>query len=47
MTIDINSIQINDSRKTVLANEFQKPYFQQIKLFLNKEKSEGKTIFPE
>jgi uracil-DNA glycosylase len=42
-----NSIQIDDSRKTLLADEFQKPYFTAIKQFLQKEKAEGKTIFPE
>jgi uracil-DNA glycosylase len=47
MSIDINTIQMDDSRKMMLIDEFQKPYFQQIKSFLQKEKSEGKTIFPE
>jgi uracil-DNA glycosylase len=47
MPIEVNSIQIEESRKERLANEFQKPYFAQIKEFLKKEKSEGKTIFPE
>ena len=47
MSVDINSIQICDSRKAVLADEFQNPYFEQIKQFLQKEKAEGKTIFPE
>ena len=41
------TVQIEESRKTVLADEFQKPYFQQIKAFLQKEKAEGKIIFPE
>jgi uracil-DNA glycosylase len=44
--IDLNSIQIETSRKDALADEFQKPYFAEIKAFLQKEKAEGKTIFP-
>lgn len=47
MPVDVASIQIENSRKSILADEFQKPYFEQIKLFLQKEKAEGKTIFPE
>jgi uracil-DNA glycosylase len=47
MAIDINAIQIDPTRKAILADEFHKPYFEQIKLFLQKEKTEGKTIFPE
>ncbi|MDR0282579.1 MAG: hypothetical protein LBI53_04725 [Candidatus Peribacteria bacterium] len=40
MPVDITSIQIDESRKIILTDEFQKPYFQQIKTFLQKEKSE-------
>jgi uracil DNA glycosylase len=40
MTVDLNSIQMESSRKAVLADEFQKPYFAQIKMFLQKEKAE-------
>lgn len=47
MTIDTNSIQIHQSRKEVLVDEFQKPYFSEIKEFLTKEKNVGKIIFPE
>ena len=47
MSVDVNAIQIEESRKNVLQEEFQKPYFQQIKAFLQKEKAEGKIIFPE
>ena len=47
MTVDIQSIQIETSRKTLLADEFQKPYFAQIKTFLQKEKADWYTIFPE
>jgi hypothetical protein len=32
--------QIEDSRKKILRDEFQKPYFAEIKNFLQKEKSE-------
>jgi uracil-DNA glycosylase len=31
---------IEDSWKKILRNEFQKPYFTEIKSFLQKEKSE-------
>lgn len=40
-------VQIEESRKNILKEEFQKPYFSQIKEFLKKEKSNGKIIFPE
>lgn len=39
--------QIEESRKKQLRDEFQKPYFNQIKDFLVKEKSEWKTIYPQ
>jgi uracil DNA glycosylase len=32
--------QIEDSRKEMLRDEFQKPYFTEIKDFLQKEKAE-------
>ena len=38
--------QIESSWKEVLWDEFQKPYFNEIKNFLQKEKSEWKTIYP-
>ena len=47
MNINIQDIQIEESRKNILQEEFQKPYFAEIKTFLQKEKSEWKTIFPE
>ena len=37
---------IEDSWKKILRDEFQKPYFSEIKKFLQKEKSEWKTIYP-
>lgn len=47
MTIDIASIQMHESRKEVLQEEFQKPYFSWIKEQLKKEKQEGKIIYPQ
>ncbi|GHW02763.1 uracil-DNA glycosylase [candidate division SR1 bacterium] len=44
--IDISSIQIEESRKAILADEFCKQYFEDIKTFLKKEKSDGQTVFP-
>lgn len=38
--------QIEPSWKAVLAEEFQKPYFQKIKQTLVEEKQNGKTIYP-
>ncbi|HKL43989.1 MAG TPA: hypothetical protein VJ892_01790 [Candidatus Absconditabacterales bacterium] len=40
------SPKIEESRKKELQEEFQKPYFLEIKNFLKKEKNEGKTIYP-
>lgn len=37
---------INESWKAVLEEEFQKPYMNDLKEFLQKEKQEGKVIFP-
>gem|GEM_PF-2385410 len=47
MSVDIDSIQIDQSRKEVLKDEFQKPYFSQIKEFLTQERNNGKIIFPK
>ena len=38
--------QIESSRKKILRDEFQKPYFTEVKNFLQKEKSEWKVIYP-
>lgn len=38
--------QIESSWKEILWDEFQKPYFSEIKNFLQKEKAEWKTIYP-
>ena len=40
------NIQIEESWKTVLADEFEKPYFSELRQFLQNEKTSGKTIFP-
>lgn len=40
-------IQINESWKQALKDEFTKPYFQQIVAFLKTEKAAGKTIYPK
>jgi uracil-DNA glycosylase len=41
-----NAIQLDASWKAVLGDEFQKPYFQTLKAFLQTEKQKGKTIYP-
>ena len=41
------SIEIHESWKKVLSNEFEKPYFKDIKRFLIEEKKAGKVIFPK
>jgi uracil-DNA glycosylase len=40
-------IQINESWKQALKDEFTKPYFQQIVAFLKTEKAAGKIIYPK
>jgi uracil-DNA glycosylase len=40
-------IQINESWKQALKEEFHKPYFQQIVAFLKTEKAAGKIIYPK
>jgi uracil-DNA glycosylase len=37
---------IEESWKTVLWEEFQKPYFRELRAFLAAEKQQGKTIYP-
>ena len=39
-------VEIEASWKAVLADEFEQPYFQQIKAFLKQEIRQGKTIYP-
>lgn len=40
------TIQIHESWKVVLADEFEKPYFTELKRFLIQEKTSGKIIYP-
>ncbi|PRY53144.1 uracil-DNA glycosylase [Arcticibacter pallidicorallinus] len=37
---------INESWRAVLADEFEKPYMKNLRAFLQREKQEGKVIFP-
>ncbi|MFM2375504.1 MAG: hypothetical protein RLZZ165_601 [Bacteroidota bacterium] len=41
-----NTIQLDESWKSALQEEFNKPYFLALKAFLQKEKQAGKTIYP-
>ena len=47
MPITLDAIQIHDSRKTVLVDEFAKPYFADIKKFLLQEKELGHIVYPK
>lgn len=40
------NIQIEESWKTVLSDEFNKPYFSELRQFLQNEKAAEKTIYP-
>lgn len=42
----VSNVQIEEGWKQALAEEFQKPYFAEIKAFLLAEKQAGKTIYP-
>lgn len=44
---DIHDIQIDASWKTILADEFAKPYFTHIKEFLLQEKQAGHIVYPK
>lgn len=39
-------VQIEESWRTVLQDEFQKPYFPLIKQFIVAQKAKGKTVYP-
>ncbi len=39
-------IKIEESWKTVLAAEFEQPYFQALVQFIKQEKATGKTVYP-
>lgn len=41
-----NVIKIEDSWKEVLMDEFDKPYFKEIRQYLKSEKASGKVIYP-
>jgi len=40
------NVQIDESWKALLQDEFQQPYFKGIRQFLMQEKKDGKTIYP-
>lgn len=46
MSEKVENVKIEPSWKAALAEEFEKPYFSEIKAFLVQEKKAGKTIFP-
>jgi uracil-DNA glycosylase len=39
-------VQIDESWKSLLSEEFNKPYFNDIRSFLKQQKQQGKTIYP-
>jgi len=41
-----NTIKIHDSWKAVLKDEFEEPYFSEIKQHILRDKQAGKTIYP-
>ncbi|PCH67963.1 MAG: uracil-DNA glycosylase [Bacteroidetes bacterium] len=41
-----STLQLDESWKEILTEEFDKEYFQNLKAFLKEEKSKGQTIFP-
>lgn len=43
---ETTSIQIDESWKQVLEEEFQKPYFPLIKQFILEQKNKGKKVYP-
>jgi len=43
---DASRIQLHESWKSLLLEEFQKPYMQSLRLFLANEKRLGKTVYP-
>jgi len=46
MTPTVSNVQIEEGWKQALAEEFNQPYFAEIKSFLLAEKLAGKTIYP-
>lgn len=47
MSHDQDNIQLGESWKVRLKNEFDKPYMQHLKHFLKDEKAAGKVIYPK
>lgn len=47
MVVDVSHIQMDASWKTILAEEFQKPYFAEIKAFLLSEKEAWQVVYPK
>jgi uracil-DNA glycosylase len=43
---DPSRIQLHESWKTLLMDEFQQPYMQSLREFLASEKRQGKTVYP-
>ena len=46
MSESIAAVQIEESWKAALADEFNKPYFAGIKQFIVREKEKGKKVYP-
>ncbi|MBC8047813.1 MAG: uracil-DNA glycosylase [Fimbriimonadaceae bacterium] len=46
MQTEAATVQIEESWKKILKDEFSKPYFQTIKYFLKQEKEKGTIIYP-
>ncbi|MBK9337438.1 MAG: uracil-DNA glycosylase [Lewinellaceae bacterium] len=46
MSEKVENIQMEESWRQVLADEFRQPYFAEIKSFLVREKQAGKIIYP-
>jgi uracil-DNA glycosylase len=47
MPFQPEQVQIEESWKKILWDEFSKPYFQQLRAFLEAEKSSGKILYPQ
>ncbi len=47
ISVDINSVNIEENRKEVLFEEFSKQYFLQIKEFLLQEKNNWNIVYPK
>jgi uracil-DNA glycosylase len=45
--VEITNVDIDSSRKSILQEEFEKPYFPKIKEFLLNEIKQGYTIYPK